>query len=229
MEYKCEATSVEGFVQQLAANYLPHGYWFYVTGVVPEGKDPRMVDAKLLSKYGVSLSRQARARRKQAGFANLHYLRFDRSWMLLATPGEHRFFTDEANSMRDARKCPVQFAGYSIAVKRGGFLQKSHPDEPALADGKLRVRVQIGRHRFLELKAYFLEQATRTSVERLGRELYCLPFEPYAPVRKQLLGLLRLINVKRKAAGLAPLGVEVLRYRRRIVKPFEPEVFDVAA
>jgi hypothetical protein len=26
------ATSISGFVQQLAVSYLPHGYWFYVTG-----------------------------------------------------------------------------------------------------------------------------------------------------------------------------------------------------
>jgi hypothetical protein len=28
------ATSISGFVQQLAVSYLPHGYWFYVTGLV---------------------------------------------------------------------------------------------------------------------------------------------------------------------------------------------------
>ena len=41
MQYRSEATSVEGFVQQIACCYLRHGYWFYVTGVVPERKDPR--------------------------------------------------------------------------------------------------------------------------------------------------------------------------------------------
>ncbi len=33
MEYRCVAGSVAGFVQQLASCYLPHGYWFYVSGV----------------------------------------------------------------------------------------------------------------------------------------------------------------------------------------------------
>ena len=69
MEYRYEAASVTGFVQQLACNYLPHGYWFYVTGSVPEGKDPAAIDRKLMEKYGVGLSRQQRARRKLAGLA----------------------------------------------------------------------------------------------------------------------------------------------------------------
>ena len=53
------------------------------------------------------------------------------------------------------------------------------------------------------------------------RRLCNLPFEPYAPVRRQLLNLIRHINQRRKPAGLEPIGFDVLRYRRRIVKPFE--------
>ena len=48
MEYRCEATSVAGFVQQLAVAYVGRGYIFYVTGEIPEKKDPRVVDAKLV-------------------------------------------------------------------------------------------------------------------------------------------------------------------------------------
>ena len=54
MEYRCEATSPTGFVQQLASGYLPHGYWFYVPGCIPEHKDARAVDGKLLDKYGIT-------------------------------------------------------------------------------------------------------------------------------------------------------------------------------
>ncbi len=83
MDYRCEATSLVGAVQQLASNILPHGFWFYTTGRVPDGKDPRAVDAKLIDKYGVNLSRQQRARRKLAGAANLHYLRYGQQWVLV--------------------------------------------------------------------------------------------------------------------------------------------------
>ena len=48
VEYRCVATSVEGFVQQVAVQYLRHGYWFYVAGQIPEGKDSAAVDAKVL-------------------------------------------------------------------------------------------------------------------------------------------------------------------------------------
>lgn len=50
-------------------------------------------------------------------------------------------------------------------------------------------------------------------------------YEPYAPVRQQLLNIVRLVNDARRKAGLYLLDYDVLRYRRRIVKPFDaPEV-----
>ena len=76
MDYRSEATSVEGFVQQLVSNYLASGYWFYVTGSVPVRKDPRTVDRKLVERYGIALSRPSRSRRKAAGLANLHLIRY---------------------------------------------------------------------------------------------------------------------------------------------------------
>jgi len=36
MNYRYETGSLEGFIQYLASNILPHGYWFYMTGRVPE-------------------------------------------------------------------------------------------------------------------------------------------------------------------------------------------------
>lgn len=220
MDYRCEATSLEGFVQQLASNILPHGYWLYVTGRVPEGKDPRVVDEKLMMKYGVNLSRQQRARRKLKGAANLHYLRFGQRWVLLATKGEHPFFAEEGANIRDARKVPIQIEGYSLSVKRGHFLKKEAGDELPTPDGRLRVRVQIARERYKELRDYFLSIACHRSAETLARELFLIRFQPYAPIRRQLLNILRLVNESRKAAGYTKLPPTVLRYQRQIVKPF---------
>ena len=120
MEYRCEATSPAGFVQQLASCYLPHGYWFYVSGCIPEHKGPRSVDEKLLAKYGIGISRSSRARRKQVGIANVHYLRHDRIFVLLATHGHHPFYDEEAENIQDVRRVPIKFDGYSISVKKGG-------------------------------------------------------------------------------------------------------------
>ena len=104
MCYQCELTSVEGFIQYLASNVLSSGYFFYVQGWVPEGKDPRAVDRKLLGKYGIDLSRSSRARRKRAGLANLHYLRHGQAFLLLATHGRHPFFVEEGEHVSSPLK-----------------------------------------------------------------------------------------------------------------------------
>jgi hypothetical protein len=229
MQYRYETISLEGFVQYLAANILPHGYWFYVTGRVPEGKDPRAIDEKLTAKYGVRLSRQQRARRKLSGFANLHYVRLGRLWVLLATHGQHRFFEEELEGIRDIRHTPLRVGGYSLTVRRGNFLKRESATGIAAPDAKRRVRVQIARDRFLELKAHLLSIACHRSIENLTQEFWNIPFEPYAPVRKQLLNLLRLVNAKRQEAGYQKLPTSVLRMKRRIMKPFGIEMADAAA
>lgn len=213
--YQCEAASVAGFLQQLAVAYLGHGYWFYVTGHVPEGKDPAAVDGKLLSKYQVSLSKWARARRKRAGLANVQYLRFDRFFVLLASHGHHPFFEGEAH-FKDAREEPIRFRGYSVSVKRGG-------------DGRLHPSVRLHPETYRELRSYFFGLATHRSVEALSSELRHIPFEPYAPVRRQLLNVLRALNRARKVAGLEAVPVSALRLSRKGVKPFAEESLKEAA
>ena len=69
--YRFEATTIEGFVQQVAVQYVARGYWFYVSGIVPEAKDPKAVAEKLIAKYGINVSKFVRARRKIGGNANL--------------------------------------------------------------------------------------------------------------------------------------------------------------
>lgn len=222
MQYRCEATSITGFIQILASNYLPHGYWFYVTGRVPAGKDPRLVDQKILAKYGIALSRQQRARRKLTGQANLHYVRYRDFFVVLAAHGRHTFFAEEGRMLRDIRQIPLQFAGYSLWVKRGNFLKRVSADEPPTPDHRHRVRVLIGRETYRELHGHFLDLATHRTVDGLRAMFWNLPYEPYAPVRKQLLRILRQVNAKRLAMGYERLPADALRFRRRIVKPFDP-------
>lgn len=203
MQYRCVATSVEGFVQQVACCYLPHGYWFHVSGYIPEHKDPATVDAKLMEHYGVDRSRWSRVRRKRAGHANIQYIRHGRFFMLLSTHGRHRFFEDEGEQVRDARRSPIRYAGYSMS-HRGGH---SH------------VRIELEEYR--NLKAMLLDLSTRRPVGALARMFRELPYEPYAPVRRQLLNLWRGVNRQRKLAALPLLPIECIRLRRRIVRPFD--------
>ena len=216
MEYRCELTSLEGLVQLLACNLLPHGYWFYVTGHIPRRKDPRLVDTKLLDKYGAALKRSERSRRKRAGYANVRYLRLDRYFVLLATHGRHSFFEEEGPCIRDFRRVPLRIGGYSISYRRGGRTRIN------AVDRQWHSHVAIERRRFVELQAYFSEQAKRLSADRLALELYWLPFAPYAPVRRQMLRLLQSVNRIRKQVGKSPLPYNVLPLRRRVVRPFEP-------
>ncbi len=202
MQYRCVATSLAGFLQQLTVSYLSHGYWFYVTGCVPEGKDPELVDAKLIAKYGIEMSRWARARRRKAGLAGLQYIRYRRFFVLLATHGQHRFFEEEQANVHDARKRPLTFWGYSVSYRQG------HP------------HVRIQQTDYSLLKARMLDAAVRQAAEVLWDSFQALPYEPYAPVRRQLLNILRAVNRRRQLAGLALVEVTCIRMRRRICRPF---------
>lgn len=217
MPYRAVATSVEGFVQQIACCYLRHGYWFYVQGRIPALKDPRAVDAKLIAKYGIGVSESTRARRKQAGRANLQYLRHDRTFVILATKGEHPFFKDEAAAIRDLRHVPLKYEGYAISCRRGGRTRDGQPD------GKLHAHVEIERRRYLAMKARFLELATHRSADTLALAFYRFPFEPYAPVRRQMLNILRAVNEARKPLSYRLVPTEVIPFRRRIVRPFDTD------
>ena len=118
MNYRCEATSVAGFVQQLACCYVRHGYHHYVVGEIPPNKDQLGVDARIVERYGLGMSKFARARRKQAGLANVQYIRYRSFFVLCATDprGEHRFFDEHSpDQIRNIRGQPIGFAGYSIA------------------------------------------------------------------------------------------------------------------
>lgn len=197
--YRCEAATAAGFVQQLACGYLMHGYHHYVLGEVPEHKDPRVVDARIIERYGLEMSRPARARRKQAGLANAQYLRFRRFFVLCATDpiGGHEFF--EAHpprvvegrtvpQIRHIKEHPIAFGGYSIGYHRG-------------VDRKWHVSVRIHPERYRDLKAMLVDLATKRSVSNLVEAFRRVPFEPYAPVRRQLLNLLRAVNRERALKG----------------------------
>lgn len=200
--YRCQAVSVEGFIQQLAVSYLRHGYWFYVTGWVPEGKDPKEVDQKLIQTYDIDVSKWTRAWRKTQGKASMQYLRCERFFLLLATHGEHDFFEREAGQIRDARRVPIKFARYAVSY------HGTHP----------HVRIEQGE--YLRLKAYLTELARHWSGDIVAGELAKLAFEPYAPVRGQLLSLWRHVNRVRTERGFELVPKAVLRLERRIVRPF---------
>ncbi|TWU21414.1 hypothetical protein [Bythopirellula polymerisocia] len=224
MEYQYEVTSLVGYLQRVATHLLPKGYYFFVQGLVPADKNPPVLDAKLLAKYDVAKTEGARRWRKSQGLGNVQYVRFQRAWILLATHGDHPIREGERTNLKDVRRMPIRIGDYSITVKRGNYLKKRSPEDPPRVDGKWRVRVLIARDAYRELSAYFLSIACHRRAEALAEELYILPYVPYAPVRKQLLKLLRLINAKRQAAGYAKIPPSCLRFKREIVRSFEKRI-----
>lgn len=208
---RCEAVSVAGFVQQLAVAYVQHGHWFYVTGLVPDSKDPRAIDAKLVERYGLNISKWARARAKANGVASVRFIRHGRFFVLIATKGRHDFFARETD-IRDIRRVPIRYGGYSLSYRRG-------------VDRKWHVSVRIAPDEYLRMKCYLIGLAAHRSTENLAAAFARIPFEPYAPVRRQLLNILRAVNRVRKQAGFEPVPVSVLRMRRRVVRPFGETTF----
>jgi hypothetical protein len=214
MAYRCVARSVAGFVQQLAVGYVANGYYFYVAGLIPPHKEPAKTDAKIIEAYDIAISKWTRARRKREGHASVHYLRHRRFYVIIASHGLHQFFAAEATRLCDIRRQPICFQGYSIGCRR------------ARGDGEYHASVRISRERFAEVKARFQDIALHRTAGELGYELGHLPFEPYAPVRCQLGGLLRFINRRRRLAGLELVPLSVLRWHRSPTRPFE-ETCDV--
>ena len=203
--YRCEATSLEGFIWQVSSCYVKNHYRYYVMGYVRPGKDPREIDARIVERYRIDVDKWERHRRKQASRANLQYIRHDRTFLILATGpwGTHRFFEQEAE-VRDAHQVPIKYQGYEISYRDG------------------RVWVRIERETYKRLEAYFLDIATKRRASDLVREFRALPFEPYRPVRYQLFRLLEAVNALRRRAGGRHLVPETaIRKKRRICKPFD--------
>jgi hypothetical protein len=176
-------------VQQLAMRLLNHGYHFYSTSWIPESKDPRAVDVKLLLRYGGYLSKFAVHRRhKQHGAAKVRYLRCGRLVVLVATAGGSPFWDCEGRNIRDARESPLHVAGYALSP----------------------TRVRLHREVYNRLARQYLDGwAVRRSAAWLEEKLRALPFDPgYAGVRAQVVTLARALNVRRKAARLPPVAIE---------------------
>ena len=218
-EYRTEVKSVRAFVQRVACEVVNRGYVFYLTGHVPEGRDPEAMERKLDELYGYKLSKHQRLRRKRKGLASLHLVRYGRFYAMFATPGKHEWFEGEewprevrlkrGRRVKDLRLEPLRFEGYQIGVRR------------SQRDGKEHVSVRIQKEEFEGLRAYFLELACSRNIENLRWELSTIPFEPYSGVKRQFWKIIREMNGLRKTQGLEPLPLSAARMTRKVVKTFE--------
>ena len=226
--YPHRFTNIHEFVQRVALDIVQYGYWFYVTGVIPEDRDPVEVDEKLIDKYDIGVSKWTRARRKKKGQANVHYVRHQRFFVMLASKGAHAWFEHEERSceqqrklhgrrIQDVRHKPISHGGYSISYKECSGTERGH------------VAVRIHPEEYRALKDYMLELSCRRSVTKLSEEFRFFPFEPYAGVRQQRWNILRAVNGKRAKAGFAPIDPVVLRKKRRVFKLVKPSALAALA
>ena len=124
MEYRCVATSVAGFVQQLVSCYLPHGYWFYVSGSSRKTRIRGRWIESCWPSTGSAFhgSRGQDARRWGSPMSTISAINAGSCcWQ----PTDIiRFSMKKHKNIRDARRVPIKFAGYSISVAQGGFKAK---------------------------------------------------------------------------------------------------------
>jgi hypothetical protein len=201
--YHYLAASPAGFLQQLAC-YLRHGYYLYYRGHLRAGKDPLPVDGRILSRYPDILLTPKQKERRKEGAAKTQYLRHGQDFLILSTEGQSFFRSEEAKAIKDARRVPVLFAGHAISVRAG------------------HVHVQIDRNLLKGLAALYAALAIRETKAALEARLRSLPFEPFAPVRKQCAELLRSINKRRRQADLPLVCPSCLPAGRRVCPAFGP-------
>ena len=193
-------------------SYLRHGYWWYVSGRLPQGKDPESLDRKLVAKYGIDLSERQRATRKAKGLANMQYIRYENWFLLLATEGHHPFKSQE--QIRDCRRQPIRFEGYSISYRRGGVTPTGG------GSPKWHACVRIDATTYSQLKSYFVMRAKHRKAATLIEDFRRIPFARYAPIRRQILNIHRAVNHARKQSGFDKVPTESLSLRRKITQPF---------
>lgn len=104
--------------------------------------------------------------------------------------------------------------GYAISPRFEGA-RPNGPDgeklQPSAKTTKRRGSFRIKENERRKLKAFFREMVCHRSVERLTDLFQSIPFDPYAPVRQQLLGILRAVNKSRKASGYEEVPVSALK------------------
>lgn len=162
------------------------GYYYYVTGWIPEGKDPRKTDEKLIRKYEIRRQRMALYRDAQVGRAKVRLYRFGRLFIVMASEGEHQIFHQE--KMSDIRKTPLLVNGFTIVGREG------------------EVSVRWSKRVYKKLREGFLKAALSPRV-KIEEKLRGLKHPAYPGIFRQKERIIRAVMRKRKRAGKEKITV----------------------
>jgi hypothetical protein len=217
--YPCEARNIDAFLAQVV-RYVSSGHYFYVRCLIPDGKDPHAVDRKILNLYGVVRKRWQRKRRYLKADAGIHYLRYQRLFVVMLTKGQHEaFYRDHGQCVLDIRRTALKAFGYSI---RWGFSQ---------IEQRYRVSVRLDKAEYRSLRSHMLTICTWArygTASAMQRELERLPYQLYAPVREQLVSIARAVNRQRRRAGLAPIDDRCIPEKMRVTKVYRDTLHGAA-
>lgn len=172
------------FLRRIAFDYVRYGYYRYAVRTIPSGKDLLAIDEKLRKTYDITACRMTRTRRRRQGQAIAQYLRWDHTFVLLATEGHHETF--EKLRSHDIRHTPLHLGAYSIGLRRGTTVT---------------VHIQVARRVWRQVKRLIRRRELRPH-EEVARLIHTLPFFNFPGVVAQKQKLLREVNRRRKRAGL---------------------------
>jgi len=216
-QYQYESPSLDGFVQRIVV-LSQKGYYYFLNGTIPAGRDLIYTDQKLLEKSVAWVTKDQRYLRKQQGKANAHYFRHDRDWAVMLTDGAHPMRRENQKErlldLRNEEHPPLYVGGYSIKLRRDGTPEGQRR-------GKLRAAVRIDDDSYSLLKARFLELCLRRPSGVLAASIYNVPFEPYAPVYRQMTAIVKAMNERRAKANMPEVPLDSVRFMRTLPKHFQ--------
>lgn len=185
------------FLRKIAIDYVRFGYTNYILRKIPDYKDAELIDHKLIDHYSVTWNRTARLRARRKGAANVTYIRWRHQWVLLATPGQHNEFYKRNH--RNVLKAPLNVSGYSIGINR--------------TTGKVFVRLAPRRYSAIE-KA--LKNIALHNHGKVTGFINSIAFVNFPEVIREKQQLTRLVNKRRKVAGLKKIADPMSLIKRQV-------------
>lgn len=176
------------FLRRIAVDYMRYGYYRWALRFIPPERDPQKLDAKLIDAYGITACRTTRMRQRRRGLAVVQYVRWEHTFVLLATEGTHEQF-DRLRSY-DARNAPIHIGAYTIG----------HRSDKVVVQVRQRVWLAISK------RMHANALGDRTAIET---RLNSLPFYRFPGVVRQLRDLVSAVNQRRRVAGLPLIVINV--------------------
>lgn len=215
-QYRYECPSVDALVQR-AVVLAQKGYVYFLQGELRAGRDPSVTDEKLLEKADARQTKDQRYTRKRKGKANAHYFRWGRLWVVMMTEGSHpmkeRNAKERLLDLRNRDHAPLRLGPYSVKLRLDNTPK-------GRASGRHRASVRLTERAYSELKTELLEIAMHRSAETLAARVFRLAFQPYGPVYRQILAVVKAVNVQRRGAGYVAVPLSCVRFRRDLPKHF---------